>query len=347
MLYTRFKEIDNALGGIENGELVVIASDTWGEYFQHNILYNFAKQADTNNRKNIKNYDKKIKKILNYEEVKLKNPIEKILVLGQSKLNYDVISNFPRGRYEKEQFDLFKKKRLLFKDLPIEQSFYNISHHSANVFIKEITYFDKTQIKALYIFGNHKKIPLLKEVAQKMNIPVVMFIYDDKKSVLQRLKSKIENIDKLIVLEDNYFKSEYADTPYEKSMTLYLKNIKTGFEDKIILNYCYQLYIEFEEDYKKYHLNQANCAYILERMARNNNYINKYNFSKYLHLSGEKKQCFWAYIDVFQRIQIDDLYELLKEYRKGADEQELTLATVILRKLLARYDDEKHITISN
>lgn len=339
MLYTGFKEIDDTLGGIENGELVIVASNTWGEYFQHYILYNLAKQADTLNRQNIKNYDKKIKEISNYDNDKLEKTIEKILVLGCHKLEFNALSGFLRGEYEAEQFNLFTKKRILFKNLPIKQSFYNIYQRSAKVFIKEISYHDNTQNMALCVFGNRRKIPLLKEVAQKLNIPVVMFIYCDMELASHRLKSYTQNFDKLIVLEDNYYKREYADTSYENTMTLYLKNIISGFEEKINLNYRYKLYLESDYNNTKYRLKQKDCVDILQRMASNDDFINKYNFSKYLHLSREKDKKFWAYIEIFQRIQIDDLCELIAEYKPNIDEQELMLAAVILRKLLTHYDD--------
>ena len=73
-------------------------------------------------------------------------------------------------------------------------------------------------------------------------------------------------------------------------------------------------------------------------MLQESDYINKYNFSKYLNLLPEKNERFWAHIEVFQRIQIDDLYELLSEYKKDTDTQELTLAAIILRKLLVNND---------
>ena len=64
MLYTGFREIDDKIGGVGNGELVVVASDFVDEYVQQYILYNLAKQIDTQNRKNIKNYNEKITDLL-------------------------------------------------------------------------------------------------------------------------------------------------------------------------------------------------------------------------------------------------------------------------------------------
>ncbi|MBO6290630.1 MAG: hypothetical protein J6N45_09985, partial [Alphaproteobacteria bacterium] len=48
---------------------------------------------------------------------------------------------------------------------------------------------------------------------------------------------------------------------------------------------------------------------------------------------------FWAYIEVFQRIELEDLCELITEYKPNIDKQELMFAAVILRKLLTRCDD--------
>lgn len=81
-------------------------------------------------------------------------------------------------------------------------------------------------------------------------------------------------------------------------------------------------------------------------MVRNENYINKYNFTKYMNLPQNKNEYFWAYIEVFQRIQIEDLYELIAEYKKSADKQELWLATTILRKLLIGEDEYRTEQIS-
>ena len=58
-----------------------------------------------------------------------------------------------------------------------------------------------------------------------------------------------------------------------------------------------------------------------------------------MHLPREKNKKFWAYIEVFQRIQINDLCELITEYKPNIDKQELMLAAVILRKLLTLGDD--------
>lgn len=339
MLYTGFREIDDNLGGIENGELVVIVDNSMVKHFQNNILYNLAKQVDTRNRQNIKNYDKKIKAIGKYDKVKLEKPIEKVVVLGRHDLEFNVLSCFPRGEYEAEQFKLFTQRRRLFKDLPIEQSFYNIYQRSAKVFIKEISYHDNTQNMALCIFGNQRKIPLLKEVAQKLNIPVVMFIYGDMEFASHELRAQAGNIDKLVVSEDNYYKEEYINTPRKNTSTFYLENYKTKQTDTIISNYRPDLFFEIYAEYPDKHLQETNPAYILQRMANNNDYINKYNFSKYLHLSREKNKKFWAYIEAFQRIQIDDLGELIAEYKPNFDKQELMLAAVILRKLLTRCDN--------
>ena len=117
MLYTGFREIDDKLGGIENGELVVVASDFVDEYVQQYILYNLAKQIDTQNRKNIKNYNEKITDLLNFENVEFEKPIEKVIVFGRHDLEFNTLSGFPRGEYDTERFDLFTKRRLLFKNV--------------------------------------------------------------------------------------------------------------------------------------------------------------------------------------------------------------------------------------
>ena len=75
--------------------------------------------------------------------------------------------------------------------------------------------------------------------------------------------------------------------------------------------------------------------------ARDINYANKYNFSKYLHISSEKNKRFGAYIEVFKRTQIEDLYDLLAEYKKNVSKQEQMLAAEILHKLLVGDIKEK------
>ena len=66
-----------------------------------------------------------------------------------------------------------------------------------------------------------------------------------------------------------------------------------------------------------------------------------------MHLSHEKNKQFWAYIEVFQRIQINDLYELLAEYKKNVSRQEQMLAAEILHKLLVEDTDNKKPTVSS
>ena len=202
----------------------------------------------------------------------------------------------------------------MFKDLPIEQSFSYLYQRSANALIKDITrtYEDiKTQISAICVFGWEKKIPLLKEVAQKLNIPVIVFTflgsYMDLEDSFNEFKPKTSHADKLIFMQDNYWNAQNANTRY--TTTFYVNNLKTGFVNTFVSKYHPDALVELPNALPKYRLKQTDSLNILRNMARDINYANKYNFSKYLHLSGKKKQRFWAYIEVFKRTQIEDLYD--------------------------------------
>ncbi|MBQ9235395.1 MAG: hypothetical protein IJ184_02900 [Alphaproteobacteria bacterium] len=500
MLYTGFREIDDNLGGIENGELVVIATDLLGEYVQNYILYNLANQIDGHNRQNIKNYDKKINAFIDYKDVEFEHPIEKIVVLGINDLEFNALSGFPCGTFQPERFNLFQKKMILFKNLPIEQNIYYLYQRSAKSLIEDITsiYEDiKTQISAICVFGWRQKLPMLKEVAQKLNIPVFVLTYiglsKGIESKIRKYKEQSAYIDKWVIVENNCWHENSADLPhatttflladvksdsvtsvisdyypylfkisipdykpkyhlkpkeYNNQFLITLKideNKATDWEkfkeilkpwtdkyqnidepfmhdeqneefrqeknkalNKGILNlfikinelnklrnvYCYSpnLLLEypllscvfgFTDDYKpklfnkkvaknlsindiiiftdmeskevknlfadgtisKVHELKSRENLILAEMARYELNINKYNFSKYMHLPRKKMERFWAYIEVFQRIELEDLYELIAEYKNGkADKQELMLAAVILRKLLV--GNQEQITIT-
>ena len=355
MLYTGFREIDDKIGGVGNGELVVVASDFVDEYVQQYILYNLAKQIDTQNRKNIKNYNEKITDLLNFENVEFEKPIEKVIVFGRHDLEFNTLSGFPRGEYDTERFDLFTKRRLLFKNLPIEQGCAYLHQRSANALIKDIThtYEDiKTQISAICVFGWEKKIPMLKEVAQKLNIPVLLLTYtcgydEPLENEIKKYQSQAEEINKLAIIKNNYWDEKYKDTPNKNTSTFYVNNLKTGFTDTFVSKYHPDVFLKFPNELSKCHLSKTTSLEILRKMAQDSKYINQHNFSKYMHLSHEKNKQFWAYIEVFQRIQINDLYELLAEYKKNVSRQEQMLAAEILHKLLVEDTDNKKPTVSS
>lgn len=344
MLYTGFRELDDKLGSINNGELVIVADNALSNTFKQNILYNVARQIDKQNRQNIKNYDKKIKAFLAGENVKFGKPIEKVLVLGDAEMNFNVLAPFPRGKYEEKSLDLIQKQYLLFKHLPIEQSFTSCSWKSANTLIKDIERTLKeavpTNIAVLCSFVDN---PILKEVAQKLNIPVLVFTflgsYMDFEDNFNEFKPKTSHADKLIFMQDNYWNAQNANTRY--TTTFYVNNLKTGFVNTFVSKYHPDALVEFSNALPKYRLKHADSLNILRNMARNYNYINKYNFSKYLHLSSEKNKRFWVYIEVFKRTQIEDLYDLLAEYKKNVSKQEQMLAAEILHKLLVGDIKEK------
>lgn len=356
MLYTGFREIDDTLGGIKNGELIVVASDFVGEYVQQYILYNVAKQLDKHNRKNIKNYDEKIANALNFENIDFEKPIEKVIVLGWHDLEFNALSCFPRGEYDAKQFDLFTKRRLLFKDLPIEQSFSYLYQRSANALIKDIThtYEDiKTQVSAICVFGWEKKIPLLKEVAQKLNIPVLLLTYtstgygEPLEDEIKKYQNQSANIDKLVIVKNNYWDEKYKDTPNKNASTFYVENFKTKHAESIISKYWPSLSLEIYEGDWGQIFRPSDRAGVFEAMIQNDEYINKNNFDLYLYFDSEKTEQFWAYIKAFQRIQNDDLYELLKEYKKGASKRELIFATDILHKLLIKHTEIEADSLSD
>lgn len=343
MLYTGFEEIDGETGGINNGELMVVDCDFTGEYLQLYILYNLAREADRQNRQNIKNYDKKIKAVLNYEDVKFETPINKISVLGIHDLEFNALESFPRGCFMQKKFELLKKRMLLFKNLPIEQSYYYPFYRSADVLIKDLTYLYediKTQLFALCVFGWQRKIPMLKKVAQKLNIPVVMMTYncatENIDDGLQKYKKLSAYIDKLVIVRNNYW-AEKCKRLAEDASIFYIKNMKTGQDKTVFSDYVPDLFFDTDDRCTAQCLKKENPAEILRKMALNEDYINKYNFTRYLHLSRENNERFWAYIEVFQRIRLADLYCHIAEYKPNADAQELTLAAAILHKLLNKY----------
>lgn len=351
MLYTGINEIDSTLGELKNGELTVVTGDYFADPFFEYILFNLAKQTDKNNRQNISNYDEKMQFIANYEDVKLEVPVEIISVLGRPQMEYNVLSTFPMNSYKQEEFDLLKKQIVLFNNLPIQQSFCFPSRRSAKLLIKDILNYCAhciipNKISALCVSGWLKQLPLLKEVAQTLNIPVIVFEYVTIESIAQKFKSKMHYIDKLVIIEDNYYKKEYSKLFNPETTTFTLKNLKTNQSSSIISNYHPQVFFEIYDEFYKNHSEYTNCYDILTQMARNENYINKYNFTKYMNLPQNKNEYFWAYIEVFQRIEIEDLYEFIAEYKKSADKQELWLATTILRKLLIGEDEDRTEQIS-
>lgn len=264
MLYTGINEIDSTLGELKNGELTVVAGVYFADPFFEYILYNLAKQADKNNRHNISNYDEKMQFIANYEDVKLEAPVEIISVLGTPRMEYNVLSNFPMNSYKQEEFDLLKKQIVLFNNLPIQQSFWFPSQRSAKLLIKDIlNYYDHciipSKISALCVSGWQKQLPFLKEVAQTLNILVIVFEYDTIESIAQKFKSKMHYIDKLVIIEDNYYKKEYSKLSNPETTTFILKNLKTNQSSSITSNYHPQVFFEI---YDKFYENQSeytNC----------------------------------------------------------------------------------------
>lgn len=345
MLYTGFSEIDDTLGELKNGEVTVIACDCFLEaYLLKYIIYNLAEQIDEHNRKNISNYDEKIQSASNYKNVKLEMPAEIISVLGLPLMSYNVLYKFPYSCFEQEQFDLLKKQIVLFKNLPIQQSFWFPLRRSAKLLIKDILDYSESCIKpskisALCVSRWEKQIPLLKEVAQKLNIPVIVSIITAAKDISKRVKSESMYIDKLIIVKNDYYKENSDKSSNHKTTTFTLKNLKANQSTSIISDYYPQNFFKIYDEFHKNQLKYTNSHDILTQMARNETYINKYNFTKYINLPLDKNECFWAYIDVFQRIQIEDLYNLIAKYKKEADEKELMLAAVILRKLLIGHDE--------
>lgn len=264
---------------------------------------------------------------------------------------YNVLTHFPRLKLHQKRFNLIQKQILLFKDLPVEHSPVelipsNICWNSAELMAKHLTEFSLEDMEdlngtpsALCVFDYEKKIPLLKNVAKNLNIPVFIFVQYVDDNVMQALRSLGDNlkfVDKYIIVEDWDF-----NTKHKRKTTIFdMGNLHTKSFKSIISKYNPKYFgMEIFKSTSKNHLKINDSSKILTEMAQNSDYINKYNFSKYLHLSREKNKKFWAYIEVFQRIELEDLCELITEYKPNIDKQELMFAAVILRKLLTRCDD--------
>ena len=99
----------------------------------------------------------------------------------------------------------------------------------------------------------------MKEVAQTLNIPVIVFGYDTIENIAQKFKSKMYYIDKLVIIEDNYYKKEYSKLSNPETTTFILKNLKTNQSSSITSNYHPQVFFEI---YDKFYENQSeytNC----------------------------------------------------------------------------------------
>ena len=264
---------------------------------------------------------------------------------------YDVLTYFPRLKLHQKRFNLIQKQILLFNELPVQRSPVelipsNVYWNSAELMAKHLTEFSLEDMEdligkpsALCVFGYEEKIPLLKNVAKKLNIPVFIFVRyvdNDVIQALRRLGDNLKFVDKYIIVEDEDFNTKRR----RKTTIFHVGNLHTKSFKSIISKYNPKYFgTEIFKSTSKNHLKINDSSKILAEMTQNSDYINKHNFSKYMHLPREKNKKFWAYIEVFQRIQIDDLCELITEYKPNIDKQELMLAAVILRKLFTLGDD--------
>lgn len=103
----------------------------------------------------------------------------------------------------------------------------------------------------------------MKEVAQTLNIPVIVFGYDTIENIAQKFKSKMHYIDKLVIIEDNYYKKEYSKLSNPETTTFILKNLKTNQSSSITSNYHPQVFFEI---YDKFYENQLNKNYGLPQL---------------------------------------------------------------------------------
>jgi len=337
MLYTRFREIDDTLGELKNGELTVVAGAFFVNWIEKYMLYNLAKQADKNNRQNLPDYEKITHSFPDAENVS-KTPMEIISVLVAPLMQYNVLFGFQDEEYDEKSFDLLKKQRIIFHHLPICQSWVYPFWRTSKKMIEDLVNYNKykvpqNKISALCVSGWRKQIPLLKKVAQELNIPIVVFddAVRDEKDAAKNLKREILYIDKLVIVEDNKYKNE---TLCPKTTTFITKDLKTGQSNTILSNYYPEVFFKICDAYSKNRLQETDCGRILRAMESDCKYINKYNFTKYMNLSREKNKYFWVYIEVFQRVEIEDLYKLVSEYKKGADNEEIMSAAMLLHKLL-------------
>ena len=349
------------------------------------IIYSTASEIDVRNQSKIPHYKRILRKSEEYVELTEREQkeaavgIDYTLIIGNfPSLRQEYLPYFPFGNKwlkEKyaEHFDLFADLPIITLQEDSEErwpcnSLYDFERKYLNKVSLIATDYFPAGIGAIFAdFGVHgyKYAKVLQELARTKNIPVFLVVpyhykRDTEKFIsfknLNHLGVLMQYADKFILGVSNFnipnkcFKDgdyvwqNMVYHPREVGLTFFLYDVHKrethGFKNKI-----YNAFIN--KAYDKKNILQGTPQEILHKMVRNPDYCNEQNFSKYMKLSREENKKFWNYIEVFERCDMDELCEHIAAYKKDADSQELTLATLVLYRTVLGYffDGDSHFSI--
>lgn len=342
------------------------------------IIYSTASEIDVRNQGKIPHYKRILRKSEEYAELTEREQkeaaagIDYVVLVGNfPSLRQEYLPYFPFGnkwlkrRYD-EHFDLFTDLPVitLHNDCDERWSCNSLKYFNRKYLDKmsrRTTDYFPAGIGAIFAdFGVHgyKYAKVLQELARTKNIPVYLVVpyhykRDTEKFIsfknLNHLGVLMQYADKFILGVSNfnipnkcfkdgeYVRQNMVYHPRETGITYFLYDMRKR-EAHAFKNKIYDVFIKGA--YCKKDILHGTPTEILHKMARNPDYCNKQNFSKYMKLSREENKKFWNYIEVFERCDMDELYEHISAYKKDADSQELTLATLVLYQMLFGYDSE-------
>lgn len=206
-VYTGFSKIDEELGAIKDGELVVVSVSSFSsasESFMQNLLYHLAKQTDERNRKNLPDYDETISCQMVFEMGNL----EAVLSIGKFGMEFNVSGNMFNFGILNDKLERINHLFSLFENLPLD---YMANSFNKNTKVQQII--DEIKLNNLFQYkitalciDGRVSLATAKELAQQLKIPVIVFkdsnnFYKeelfDKKNISERCL-----IDKVIHLEN-------------------------------------------------------------------------------------------------------------------------------------------------
>lgn len=366
-----FAEIDDFFGGFKGGEVIGICIvNRFNETFFANIIYSVSRKLDKKNRKNLPHFSQILEKIelcegleecTQQERKELQQEFEAVAVITPlSYFNFCALPYFYFRWIKEDDFKRYTKLFNLFKTLPLMHSDWSVlSSRKEKISLTENfnclkkDYGFKLKISAIFAElqpdAPIENIKELHDISKEHNLPVFVLLPKDEYP-----ESTLPNDRKTDILERHFpFVDKFVVLTQEdvcaKETNFFLYDKNAHRLHQYVSGYAQEWFLLDREDKGNHELYPLKPSWdILNLMAKHSSYLNRKNFSIYMELDTEESEQFWDYIEVFQRLQFEELYEHIAEYKGDkADKNELFLAASVLYKLLADDTGESRISITN